>query len=414
MKQFTFLIFVIALLYNVNTNSQWSAYSSPFYPGNMNAIAVVDTSTIYVATTFYVLKSNNGGQSYGSSLYQPLEFDDVEFINSNTGFAVARAPSYSIIYRTTSAGALWEQSTPIPLLSIYKLSFLNVNTGFASTFGGIYKTTDSGLNWTNTFTELVNFTGIFFIDVNTGWGISDLGLIERTTNGGTSWMSAGINPGTSMNGLFFLNSSTGWIASDNGKIHKTTNAGWIPFTTSQAGSGSCRLNAVYFFNDMTGWTAGCQGSVYRSNDGGESWTLQTNGLTSTIFDIKFANSQTGWASGTNGKVLRTTNGGITAVTPISSNVPEGFELSQNYPNPFNPSTGIVFTVPKTSNVKITVYNSTGKEITVLANEQLRPGTYRTDWIGTDYSSGIYFYRMTVSGESKGTQFSETRKMILLK
>ncbi len=80
----------------------------------------------------------------------------------------------------------------------------------------------------------------------------------------------------------------------------------------------------------------------------------------------------------------------------------------NYPNPFNPSTTIKFAVPKSSNVKIAVYDLTGKELEVLVNEHVQPGTYQTAWNASKYSSGIYFYKLT------SDNFTETKKMILIK
>ena len=97
-----------------------------------------------------------------------------------------------------------------------------------------------------------------------------------------------------------------------------------------------------------------------------------------------------------------------AVNPISSRIPAEYFLAQNYPNPFNPSTTIKFDVSKTSLVKLSVFDITGREIEVLANEILNPGTYSVNWNADYVSSGIYFYRLTAG------DFTQTRKMILVK
>ncbi|MEE9437416.1 MAG: FlgD immunoglobulin-like domain containing protein, partial [Saprospiraceae bacterium] len=90
-----------------------------------------------------------------------------------------------------------------------------------------------------------------------------------------------------------------------------------------------------------------------------------------------------------------------------------FYLLQNYPNPFNPSTKISYTLPKTSEVKISIYNSLGQRIKILVNQNQIVGSYSVDWDGTDnlgndVSSGIYFYNL-LSGD-----YVQTRKMLLLK
>ncbi|MFZ4591703.1 MAG: S8 family serine peptidase [Ignavibacteria bacterium] len=99
---------------------------------------------------------------------------------------------------------------------------------------------------------------------------------------------------------------------------------------------------------------------------------------------------------------------IVGISNISEIVPDNFSLSQNYPNPFNPVTNINFSVPKVSLVKITVVDITGKEVAILVDGNMQPGTYKADWNASSYSSGIYFYKMV------SESFSETKKMMLIK
>ncbi|KXK43160.1 MAG: 5'-nucleotidase domain-containing protein [Chlorobi bacterium OLB5] len=101
------------------------------------------------------------------------------------------------------------------------------------------------------------------------------------------------------------------------------------------------------------------------------------------------------------------------IQPISSNVPLRFTLYQNYPNPFNPVTNIRFDVSgnakrEMSNVKIVIFDILGRVVTTLVNEELKAGEYRISWDATNYSSGIYFIRMT------SEDFSDNKKLILLK
>ncbi len=87
-----------------------------------------------------------------------------------------------------------------------------------------------------------------------------------------------------------------------------------------------------------------------------------------------------------------------------------YQLYQNYPNPFNPETSIKYTVPTTGNVKLTVYDIMGREITTLVNEIQSRGTYTASF-NTEklsISSGVYYYKITVGS------FSKCMKMICLK
>lgn len=98
----------------------------------------------------------------------------------------------------------------------------------------------------------------------------------------------------------------------------------------------------------------------------------------------------------------------TVQNETEGSTPKGLTLEQNYPNPFNPTTNISYTVPNSGNVKITIYDVSGREIKTLLNEMKASGTYELVFDGSNLSSGIYFYQLQANGVSL------LRKMILLK
>jgi len=63
------------------------------------------------------------------------------------------------------------------------------------------------------------------------------------------------------------------------------------------------------------------------------------------------------------------------VVNVDFSTPTEFKLNQNYPNPFNPSTTVSFTIPKTSNVKLSIYNQIGQQVGELVNRNLEAGSY---------------------------------------
>ncbi|MFA3783300.1 T9SS type A sorting domain-containing protein [Melioribacteraceae bacterium 4301-Me] len=94
-------------------------------------------------------------------------------------------------------------------------------------------------------------------------------------------------------------------------------------------------------------------------------------------------------------------------------IPMNYELYQNYPNPFNPTTTIRFTIPVQTKVKIVIYDTLGRIVKVLLDEEKMPGTYNLTWDGTNFhnhkvASGVYLYRIITKS------FIETKKLILLK
>ncbi|MDP2364473.1 MAG: T9SS type A sorting domain-containing protein, partial [Ignavibacteria bacterium] len=89
-------------------------------------------------------------------------------------------------------------------------------------------------------------------------------------------------------------------------------------------------------------------------------------------------------------------------------VPSEFALSQNYPNPFNSLSVIKYSIPKSSQVTLKIFNTLGEEIETLINEEKPIGTYEVSWNVANLPSGVYFYRIQAGS------FIQTRKMILLK
>jgi len=88
-------------------------------------------------------------------------------------------------------------------------------------------------------------------------------------------------------------------------------------------------------------------------------------------------------------------------------VPQEFSLSPNYPNPFNPSTTLLFTLPESGQVLMTVYDLQGREITRLLEGNMDSGAHSVQWngrneAGNQVSSGIYLVRL-VAGTRQITQ-----------
>lgn len=102
----------------------------------------------------------------------------------------------------------------------------------------------------------------------------------------------------------------------------------------------------------------------------------------------------------------------TPVTPTSvlrhADVPAEFSMAQNYPNPFNPSTTIEFRIPYRTDVRLTVMDMLGREVSVPVQSTLDAGTYSVAIDGAQLSTGMYVYRL------KAGPISQTRKMLLLK
>jgi|GEM_PF-1231928 len=91
-----------------------------------------------------------------------------------------------------------------------------------------------------------------------------------------------------------------------------------------------------------------------------------------------------------------------------------FSLEQNYPNPFNPKTTIHYTLSTAALVTLKVYDVLGREIaTLFNNENKDAGKFEVQFDASNVSSGIYFYRLSVTQLGK-LRYTETKKFVVMK
>lgn len=85
-----------------------------------------------------------------------------------------------------------------------------------------------------------------------------------------------------------------------------------------------------------------------------------------------------------------------------------FYLYQNHPNPFNPTTEIFYSLAKTGDVSLKVYDLLGNEVDDLVQYIQSAGLHSVKLESTGLASGVYFYKLESGG------LVQTRKMVLSK
>lgn len=88
--------------------------------------------------------------------------------------------------------------------------------------------------------------------------------------------------------------------------------------------------------------------------------------------------------------------------------PVNFALLPNFPNPFNTTTIIRYRIAVAGMIVLKVYDSLGREVALLINEEQSAGAYSVVFNALNLSSGFYLYQLRV-----GDQLVR-RKMLLLK
>jgi hypothetical protein len=88
-------------------------------------------------------------------------------------------------------------------------------------------------------------------------------------------------------------------------------------------------------------------------------------------------------------------------------IPFEFRLYQNFPQSFYKVTKIGFDLPEDCKVKLLIYDVFGREISVLADQKLKAGSYEVKWNALKFSPGIYYYKIIAK------DFVDSKKMFLL-
>ncbi|MHB9012029.1 MAG: T9SS type A sorting domain-containing protein [Ignavibacteriaceae bacterium] len=383
---------------------------------------------------------------------------NVSCIISN-GSAIFIGTDNSGIFLSTDNGMNWKKANNgITDSAVTCLTVSGANIFAGTGGGGIYRSPNNGNNWI----QLIGpFTGNDYINsVITSNSTIIVGTLNSgiyiSLDNGINWQQAnnGLLPHTWILSLIESNNNI-FVGSQNGIFRSSDNGStWLQLNSGLPTDSYINTFAKSGINIFAGMAAG--EGIYITTDYGNNWSQRSNGLSTYpwVFSITtkdsniFATSVDGttgnWnisISTNNGKnwqqvndnlpiniisrslaiiggyVFLGTNNGVwrrpiselvTGINERQNNLFNSFSLRQNFPNPFNPTTTICYSVPKTSFVTIKVYDVLGKEIETLVNDEKPSGSYKVEFDGSKFTSGIYFYRMQAGS------FVETKKLIVLK
>ena len=99
------------------------------------------------------------------------------------------------------------------------------------------------------------------------------------------------------------------------------------------------------------------------------------------------------------------NGTPTSDEGDTSGLPTEFRLGQNYPNPFNPTTVIPFDLAQTGNVRLAVYDVTGRKVSTLVSTSMGAGRHTVSFNAAGLPSGVYMVRLEAGGQVLTTKLT---------
>ncbi len=432
MRKRIILTAIIIVLQSTLCSQQWIPINPQFNPsGNYNIrFGEFNTKDIGWCTDRggRIWKTINGGLNWeaitDSSEYWILDFDVVDSVDIWTLIININDDTKYLKY-SQNGGETWNQT---PTNNWGGLYFIDSLTGF---LGGKLDTIQKTINGGNSWVDTEYFGDIhmvarkfYFFDDQYGWAIGDradateTGIILKTEDGGDSWSNVGT---TSIYGtnLFFHDTLHGGIAGLNpfygGELWTTNNGG---DTWDIADISSAWLNDICYFDANNIWVVGEYGFVWHSIDAGINWELVDIGTTETLNRISFVQEDsTAYIFGASNTIYKFQN--------IFNDIDDSFSqinsycLLENFPNPFNSTTTIKYNIPEKSKVTINIYNSHGQLVRVQTYGSMNAGFKTIQWNGSDnndipVASGVYLYNISAKSLESNKVFTDRKKMILMK
>ena len=162
-------------------------------------------------------------------------------------------------------------------------------------------THDGGTTWDSNVLEggaeeMLSFVDM--LDANTGYAAGDTGLIQKTTDGGETWVD--VSPATTFNDAYvnyitFLDENTGYLGSGNWESEKSDKSGsvedsyeWQRMMSLYKRDPSFRFQFDEYRNSTKDTKAfNSDGGVWKTTDGGQTWTRLFESYTEAVSGVSF-------------------------------------------------------------------------------------------------------------------------------
>jgi len=404
------IILLLAALLN-ETKAQWTQVnfedkylieSILSYKGGLyvsaNAVQIIDTSGIFKSTdngnswarvsnaisashfsklmafsvnaADYIFVATDSGSYYTSDyglswirIINSLSQDPVAVFACEDGILYAR--KYLHTYRSIDFGATWQEiffgSTNRGAGAIIKKDNFLLLTIADGTSDFLFKSIDNGLTWSSYGGNIYQANILTLVGNNLYAGAGT--VLLKSTDNGMNWI---IVPGLPT-GYYYLNLKA---------------YGDYLFCV--------QLTGIYFqHKDSTNW----------HNASFELIPFFMAGDIDQSYIYTETNQRTFWK--------RPVTDVITEISEQSEPPAPGLML-RNSPNPFNHATEIRWQTSASGFTLLKVFDSKGKEIGVLINENLAAGEHRVSFCAEGLQAGVYFYQLWSNGKV------ETKKMVLMK
>ncbi len=336
------------------------------------------------------------------------------------------AGTTSGMFLSTDSGASWTAMNNIlanDTINAFAVSGANL---FAATYEGVYISTDNGAHFSaaglsNEIIDRFAFTGtnLFASSISSGGG----GVFLSTDNG-VNWDT--VNTGLTADWVTLAISNGYLFAGTNDGVWKRPLAEMIPeelypssFQFDTILIGGCRTDTLIFTNITN--TPDTLQDMYIFGKYAKDYSVAEITLKilppgkseniiltfcPTVQDSE--NSTAGLVIGTGDTVDIPIYGAGKQPNTVIEPIPATSNIIQSYPNPFGASTTITYSLPQESPVVLSIFNSLGEQVATIVNGEQSAGIHRVDFSGGELPNGVYYYRLSAG------KISQSRNLVLVR
>lgn len=384
----------------VSNGYSWDSISTGTLYEMSDVHFINDTTGWAISKNKLILKTTDAGTTWVNQKYKNKARDyfiDIHFFNENTGILSDRAGYF---YKTTNAGAEWTQISEISDVSIHDIYFVNEQVGYVAYWSSsvneffVKKTTEGGNYWDHckAFAD-TSIDKLHFLNENLGYTASKNGIFIKTTDGGKNWTTKIIDSTLKYNQVYFIDENTGWFVTnlyyhdsnwvrfDSIVVQKTTDGGesWVLQLYAEG-----TYTNMQFLNENYGWIITEQGYTFKTTDGGNNWEKLPSATNKYLSFLHIISEEKCRAFGKNGLVMEYNCEQTSIEEPLPFSESTDIQI---FPNPA--TNEITLSIPEEQNINsISIFNSLGMEVKRIEQTKLI-GNCKITISTADLPNGLY-------------------------
>lgn len=387
------------LLKSTNAGVTSSNYTSSVTYADFVDIHFPSTATGYaIGYMGEIVKTDDAGENWQLLPQGPAQrLNGVWFTSNTNGFVSGD----SSLYTTADGGITWSKLPIVFPGWMTEIFFVNSEIGYLIGEGDglIYKTTDGGTSWNLLYQDELHWPrSIYFVNPDTGYVALGTSIL-KTSNGGIDWTETVLSNTeyVLLLSIFFPTADVGYAGGFGGKIYKTTDGGntWNEQIFSETSYHT--IISIWFIDQYKGFLGGDGSGFFQTADGGNSWT-KLEYMTGFHDAIWFTNSSTGYLAGSYGKIMKTSNAGAVPATALEK-PGSAYTL---YPNPamYEITLSANHNINSMHPAQVMLFNSSGA---LISSHEIVNPKIRLDI--SKLSPGIYYLRIKTASQI------ETKKLV---